>query len=138
MDRSPGKVELEVEGRGRLSYSLILTIPFNSTRKRMSIIVQAPDGSYVLYCKVRYKEEHAANLCVCVAWKGINLACVRCCFFGAAFGGCGGGGDVVVGVLSWECALSPCVRAALSTSTEPFLINLVRALCVYQPRASVV
>lgn len=53
VDRSPGKVELEVEGRGRMSYNLILTIPFNSTRKRMSVVVQAPDGSYVLYCKVR-------------------------------------------------------------------------------------
>ena len=52
MDRSPGVVELELEGRGRVSYKLILTIPFDSTRKRMSVIVQAPDGSYVLYCKV--------------------------------------------------------------------------------------
>lgn len=51
-DRAPGQVFLEVNGKGRLDYQLILTIPFNSTRKRMSVIVQAPDGSYVLYCKV--------------------------------------------------------------------------------------
>ncbi|CAM9867734.1 unnamed protein product, partial [Ectocarpus sp. 13 AM-2016] len=51
VDRSPGKVELDVTGKGRLSYSLILTIPFDSTRKRMSVVVRAPDGSYVLYCK---------------------------------------------------------------------------------------
>ncbi|CAN0153672.1 unnamed protein product, partial [Hapterophycus canaliculatus] len=51
VDRSPGRVELDVQGRGRLSYSLVLTIPFDSTRKRMSVIVRAPDGSYVLYCK---------------------------------------------------------------------------------------
>lgn len=54
VDRSPGKVELEVAGKGRLTYNLILTIPFDSTRKRMSVIVQAPDGSYILYCKVMY------------------------------------------------------------------------------------
>lgn len=54
VDRSPGKVELEVAGKGRLTYSLILTIPFDSTRKRMSVIVQAPDGSYILYCKVMH------------------------------------------------------------------------------------
>lgn len=51
-DRSPGKVTLEVAGRGKMVYNLIVTIPFNSTRKRMSVIVQAPDGSYALYCKV--------------------------------------------------------------------------------------
>lgn len=52
VDRSPGVVELELEGRGRVSYNLILTIPFDSTRKRMSVVVKTPEGSYVLYCKV--------------------------------------------------------------------------------------
>lgn len=51
-DRSPGEVMVEVAGKGKLKYNLIVTIPFNSTRKRMSVIVQAPDGSYALYCKV--------------------------------------------------------------------------------------
>lgn len=52
VDRAPGKVMVEVAGKGRMTYSLILTIPFNSTRKRMSVLVMAPDGSYTLYCKV--------------------------------------------------------------------------------------
>lgn len=52
VDRSPGKVDVEVANRGRLTYNLILTIPFDSTRKRMSVVVQDPDGSYTLYCKV--------------------------------------------------------------------------------------
>ncbi|CAM9933282.1 unnamed protein product, partial [Laminaria digitata] len=51
VDRSPGKVMVEVAGKGRMMYSLILTIPFDSTRKRMSVVVMAPDGSYTLYCK---------------------------------------------------------------------------------------
>lgn len=57
MDRSPGKITLDVAGRGTQVYSLIVTIPFNSTRKRMSVVVQAPDGSYTLYCKVRRNQE---------------------------------------------------------------------------------
>jgi magnesium-transporting ATPase (P-type) len=32
-------------------YSLLLTIPFDSARKRMSVVVRCPDGSVMLYCK---------------------------------------------------------------------------------------
>lgn len=79
VDRSPGVVELELEGRGRMSYNLILTIPFDSTRKRMSVVVRAPDGNYVLYCKV----------CICV----YDVVCVQVLFVvgvgGVSGGGCG-------------------------------------------------
>ena len=54
VNRSPGNVDLEIAGRGQQQYRLIVTIPFDSTRKRMSVIVQAPDGSYTLYCKVSF------------------------------------------------------------------------------------
>ncbi|VEU22623.1 DEKNAAC103439 [Brettanomyces naardenensis] len=33
------------------NYRLLQSIPFNSTRKRMSVIIQFPDGKIVLYCK---------------------------------------------------------------------------------------
>lgn len=52
VNRYPGSVELKMAGRGLQQYGLMVTIPFDSTRKRMSVIVQAPDGSYILYCKV--------------------------------------------------------------------------------------
>lgn len=32
-------------------YKLLATIPFNSTRKRMSVLILTPEGEYRLYCK---------------------------------------------------------------------------------------
>lgn len=39
-------------GRSTLDkYQLLQTIPFNSARKRMSVVVQTPQGNIVVYCK---------------------------------------------------------------------------------------
>ncbi|CAN0020880.1 unnamed protein product, partial [Choristocarpus tenellus] len=55
VDRTPdGKVIVHLDELGEKGYELLLTIPFNSTRKRMSVIVRGEDGSIVLYCKVRW------------------------------------------------------------------------------------
>ena len=51
VDRAPGVVRLQIMGVP-VSYSLLEVIEFNSTRKRMSIIVQEPDGGRVIVlCK---------------------------------------------------------------------------------------
>ena len=44
------KVELNVMGEHRV-YPILNIIEFNSTRKRMSVIVKMPDGKIVLFCK---------------------------------------------------------------------------------------
>ncbi|SPO00024.1 related to ATPase II [Cephalotrichum gorgonifer] len=44
------KVELNVMGEHR-TYKILTTIEFDSTRKRMSVIVRMPDGQIVLFCK---------------------------------------------------------------------------------------
>lgn len=44
------KIELNVMGEHRV-YPVLNMIEFNSTRKRMSIIVKMPDGQNVLFCK---------------------------------------------------------------------------------------
>jgi magnesium-transporting ATPase (P-type) len=49
--RSPGKVLVERDDK-QYSYNLLATVPFDSTRKRMSVVVQRPDGSIVVYVKV--------------------------------------------------------------------------------------
>jgi len=44
--------ELSVGHNGaQRTYKLLATIPFNSARKRMSVLVQTPEGVYRLYCK---------------------------------------------------------------------------------------
>lgn len=46
------KDTLEIEVMGQLEkYTLLKTLEFNSTRKRMSVIVRCPDGRIILYCK---------------------------------------------------------------------------------------
>ena len=54
--RSPEGVEVTLDApsgsRGaNLSYEILATIPFDSTRKRMSCLVQGPDGKVRLLCK---------------------------------------------------------------------------------------
>lgn len=44
------KVELNVMGEHRV-YPILNIIEFNSTRKRMSVIIKMPDGKNVLFCK---------------------------------------------------------------------------------------
>jgi phospholipid-translocating ATPase len=43
-------VDIEVMGQVE-RYSLLKVLEFNSTRKRMSVVVRAPDGRLILYCK---------------------------------------------------------------------------------------
>ncbi|CAN0032532.1 unnamed protein product, partial [Discosporangium mesarthrocarpum] len=51
IDRTPGKVVIDVEEVGERTFDLMLTIPFNSTRKRMSVVVKDQEGNITLYCK---------------------------------------------------------------------------------------
>lgn len=46
------KDSLDIEVMGQLEkYTLLRTLEFNSTRKRMSVVVRCPDGRLLLYCK---------------------------------------------------------------------------------------
>lgn len=48
--KSKDTLDIEVLGQPE-QYTLLQTLEFNSTRKRMSVIVRAPDGRIILYCK---------------------------------------------------------------------------------------
>lgn len=52
LSRSPEKVRLYIPGEGEVTYELLHVLPFDSSRKRMSIVVRRQDdSSIVLYCK---------------------------------------------------------------------------------------
>ncbi|XP_078368991.1 phospholipid-transporting ATPase VD-like [Oculina patagonica] len=52
LSRSPDKVTLYIPGEGEVTYELLHVLPFDSSRKRMSIVVRRQDdSSIVLYCK---------------------------------------------------------------------------------------
>ncbi|KAJ7386092.1 putative phospholipid-transporting ATPase VB [Desmophyllum pertusum] len=52
LSRSPEKVTLYIPGEGKVTYELLHVLPFDSSRKRMSIVVRRQDDSgIVLYCK---------------------------------------------------------------------------------------
>lgn len=40
------------EGEQEVEYEVLNILEFNSTRKRMSVVLRCPDGRLVLYCKV--------------------------------------------------------------------------------------
>lgn len=48
--KSKDTLDIEVLGQPE-RYTLLKTLEFNSSRKRMSVIVRAPDGRIILYCK---------------------------------------------------------------------------------------
>jgi len=48
--RGPGEVKIEVDGK-ELTYKVLCTIAFTSTRKRMSVIVKTPEGKVLLMTK---------------------------------------------------------------------------------------
>ncbi|CAA7270411.1 unnamed protein product [Cyclocybe aegerita] len=48
--KSKDTLEIEVMGQSE-KYTFLKMLEFNSTRKRMSVIVRAPDGKLILYCK---------------------------------------------------------------------------------------
>ncbi|VEN49474.1 unnamed protein product [Callosobruchus maculatus] len=50
--RTPTSVTVETPDDGRLNYEILNVLPFDSTRKRMSIIVRHPNSKQIiLYCK---------------------------------------------------------------------------------------
>lgn len=52
LSRSPERVTLYIPGEGEVTYELLHVLPFDSSRKRMSIVVRREDdSSIVLYCK---------------------------------------------------------------------------------------
>jgi phospholipid-transporting ATPase len=48
--RSPKSVTVKIDGTDQ-EYQVLNTLEFTNVRKRMSVIVQGPDGKIVLYCK---------------------------------------------------------------------------------------
>lgn len=52
LSRSPDKVTLYIPGEGEVTYEVLHVLPFDSSRKRMSIVVRRQDdSSIVMYCK---------------------------------------------------------------------------------------
>ena len=52
VSRSPDSITIEVLGRGAVKYHLLQVLTFDSTRKRMSVIVRREDDDkIVMYCK---------------------------------------------------------------------------------------
>ncbi|KAJ6232716.1 putative phospholipid-transporting atpase [Anaeramoeba flamelloides] len=49
-DRTPTSINIEIQGESN-EYELLNVLEFNSTRKRMSVIVKTPEGKIMLYCK---------------------------------------------------------------------------------------
>ncbi|RHY98659.1 hypothetical protein DYB35_011031, partial [Aphanomyces astaci] len=49
--RSVGKAMLDVAGVGKKSYEILEVLEFNSTRKRMSVVVRLPTNELMLYTK---------------------------------------------------------------------------------------
>jgi len=53
--RTPNFVEIRaLESEEREKFEILNVLEFTSTRKRMSVIVRAPDGKIRLYCKVKF------------------------------------------------------------------------------------
>ncbi|KAF5370921.1 hypothetical protein D9615_009819 [Tricholomella constricta] len=50
LGKSKDGIDIEVMGQ-RERYTLLKMLEFNSTRKRMSVVMRCPDGRLVLYCK---------------------------------------------------------------------------------------
>ncbi|TVY46316.1 Phospholipid-transporting ATPase [Lachnellula occidentalis] len=50
LEKSLDAIQLNVQGQ-EISYKILNTIEFNSTRKRMSAIIEMPNGKIVLFCK---------------------------------------------------------------------------------------
>lgn len=50
LERSLDAIRLNVQGQ-EISYKVLNTIEFNSTRKRMSVIIELPNGKIKLFCK---------------------------------------------------------------------------------------
>lgn len=57
MDYETNRVKLSVLGR-IIEVRVLHVIPYESSRKRMSVIVQMPDNSICIYVKVRVERSH--------------------------------------------------------------------------------
>lgn len=52
LSRSPDTVTLYIPGEGKITYEVLHVLPFDSSRKRMSVVVRRQDdSSIVMYCK---------------------------------------------------------------------------------------
>ena len=52
--RTPGSVSVSLPGEGKVEFELLHVLPFDSVRKRMSVILKDPtSGEIKLYCKVK-------------------------------------------------------------------------------------
>eukprot|EP00743_Colponemidia_sp_Colp-15_P004221 GILK01004553.1.p1 GENE.GILK01004553.1~~GILK01004553.1.p1 ORF type:complete len:1297 (-),score=268.93 GILK01004553.1:216-4106(-) len=51
IERTQTTLTVETVGRGREQYKILHVLPFNSTRKRMSIMLGAPNGDIILFSK---------------------------------------------------------------------------------------
>lgn len=63
-DRTSNTIEIEVLGVS-MTYEVLAILDFNNVRKRMSVIVRAPNGQIILYCKGADSVifEHLGNNC---------------------------------------------------------------------------
>ena len=53
MKRSPSSVTVSLPGEGKVEFQVLHVLPFDSVRKRMSVILKDPNtGEIKLYCKV--------------------------------------------------------------------------------------
>lgn len=46
------------DGTRETEYEILNILEFNSTRKRMSVIIRTPENKIILYCKVRCSSTH--------------------------------------------------------------------------------
>ena len=54
MKRSPSSIQVSLPGEGKVEFELLNVLPFDSVRKRMSVILKNPNtGEIKLFCKVR-------------------------------------------------------------------------------------
>jgi magnesium-transporting ATPase (P-type) len=51
LERNSDGCRVRVLDEGEIFYEVVCELPFTSARRRMSVIIRCPDGSYVLYCK---------------------------------------------------------------------------------------
>ena len=69
VERTSSTMTIDVAGEGKKVFKIHATIPFDSARKRMSVVVETDDGRFIVYCKgadnimlerVRAKEDTGA------------------------------------------------------------------------------
>jgi magnesium-transporting ATPase (P-type) len=51
LQRTSSNIIVEVPNEGNQTWEIICEFPFDSTRKRMSLIVRRPTGEYLIMCK---------------------------------------------------------------------------------------